>query len=426
MRRVIAEDPEWNLETVPPLVDACIAHITRHFAEQPLLEELLPKHRQKVLEKLPASVPIEVTALLISEEGYWERCCRGRWPLCDVTDFGHSWKRMYFERNAEEAIETFVPEKSDIKKLAAMLKLSSGFVRRLIIKQLLPPPQDKLLTVTEDDDGMSEDTPLKPCNDHLDTTVILQSMPRLEELQLCYGVQSCGMNFEWSLFEFTKADCHALSKAVKATPTLRVLRLHRSKVADDRGRQLVSHLLDHPSLSTLDLSYNKLADGSGRGLGKLLNGHAPRLACLEVGHNLLAGGSGSSIGHALALNCTLTHLNLRMNRLGDEGVQPILKALLKNSTLISLNIGSNNFGEPSAPALAEMLIGNTTITTLSITCNKLGEAGGKLLQEGMEENHSLLTFDLRLTDISQESEYSINQVVKGNQDRAKHSHAVST
>ena len=63
-----------------------------------------------------------------------------------------------------------------------------------------------------------------------------------------------------------------------------------------------------------DLSYNKLADGSGRGLGKLLNGHAPRLACLEVGHNLLASGSGSSIGHALALNCTLTHLNLRMNR----------------------------------------------------------------------------------------------------------------
>ena len=68
---------------------------------------------------------------------------------------------------------------------------------------------------------------------------------------LCVSVQSCGMNFEWSLFEFTKADCHALSKAVKATPTLRVLRLHRSKVADDRGRQLVSHLLDHPSLSIL-------------------------------------------------------------------------------------------------------------------------------------------------------------------------------
>ncbi len=45
------------------------------------------------------------------------------------------------------------------------------------------------------------------------------------------------------------------------------------------------------------------------------------------------------------------------------------------------------------------------------------QAGGKLLQEGMEENKSLLTFDLRLTEVSQESEYCINKVVKDNQDR---------
>ena len=31
MRRIIAEDPEWNLETVPPLVDTCIAHIATNF-----------------------------------------------------------------------------------------------------------------------------------------------------------------------------------------------------------------------------------------------------------------------------------------------------------------------------------------------------------------------------------------------------------
>ena len=29
--RIIAEDPEWNLETVPPLVEACITHITNNF-----------------------------------------------------------------------------------------------------------------------------------------------------------------------------------------------------------------------------------------------------------------------------------------------------------------------------------------------------------------------------------------------------------
>lgn len=65
------------------------------------------------------------------------------------------------------------------------------------------------------------------------------------------------MNFEWSLFEFTLADCQLLSRAVQATPTLRVLRLPRSKVDNERGRLLISRLLDHPSLTTLGMSVGK-------------------------------------------------------------------------------------------------------------------------------------------------------------------------
>ena len=45
------------------------------------------------------------------------------------------------------------------------------------------------------------------------------------------------------------------------------------------------------------------------------------------------------------------------------------------------------------------------------------QTGGRLLQEGMEDNHTVVNFDLRLTDISQESEYCINQIVKANLDR---------
>lgn len=68
-----------------------------------------------------------------------------------------------------------------------------------------------------------------------------------------------------------------------------------------------------------------------------------------------------------------------------------------------------------------MLMANNHLTRLSVTCNKFGEAGGKLLQEGMEDNKKLVHFDLRLTDISQESEYCINQIVKDNSDALKNS-----
>ncbi len=59
------------------------------------------------------------------------------------------------------------------------------------------------------------------------------------------------MNFDWSLFEFTARDSQLLANGLKATPTLRVFRLNRSKVGDQKGRLIISHLLDHPSLSVL-------------------------------------------------------------------------------------------------------------------------------------------------------------------------------
>ena len=63
------------------------------------------------------------------------------------------------------------------------------------------------------------------------------------------------MNFEWNLFEFTKKDCLNLAKYVKGCGRLRVLRVRRSKMEDDRARQLISHILDHPSLETLGKQY---------------------------------------------------------------------------------------------------------------------------------------------------------------------------
>ena len=47
------------------------------------------------------------------------------------------------------------------------------------------------------------------------------------------------------------------------------------------------------------------------------------------------------------------------------------------------------------------------------------QAGGKLLQEGVEENKTLTTLDLRLTEISAENEYTINQIIRTNANRSK-------
>ncbi len=40
--------------------------------------------------------------------------------------------------------------------------------------------------------------------------------------------------------------------------------------------------------------------------------------------------------------------------------------------------------------------------------------GGKQIQEAMQENHHIIELDLRLTEVGQESEFIINQVLKKN------------
>lgn len=45
--------------------------------------------------------------------------------------------------------------------------------------------------------------------------------------------------------------------------------------------------------------------------------------------------------------------------------------------------------------------------------------GGKQLLEGISDNKTILEFDLRLSDVSQESEYLIGQVLHANREAAR-------
>jgi len=151
--------------------------------------------------------------------------------------------------------------------------LGARFVKRIDIKQLLPPVemQDKILQNDDefaDDDEENElqdghDAEIKkPLSDHFDFTELIKRLPNLEELHLVYGVKGCGMNFEWTMFEFTKKDCQILAKCVQQCKTLRVLHIHRSKIDNAKIRMLIRDgLLDHPTLEELNLEHNLISEG---------------------------------------------------------------------------------------------------------------------------------------------------------------------
>jgi len=417
MRRIIAEDPEWSLATVPLLNELVVKHIVDNFENNSkVLKDLLSKHQIKVLEKISTDLPLKVTALLVEDEGFWQRCCKARWEICDVSAYGNSWKRMYFEKNLQQIIELFVPETTDPAQLEETLSLSANFIKKIEIRQLLPPVREAPKGPDFDDvSDAGSDAGDEPECDHFNFAPVLKMLPNLQELHLTYGVRDCGMNFEWSLFQFTARDCLQLSQCVAACKTLKVFKLHRSKVDDDKVRVLISHILDHPGLIELDLSHNVMGDRGARAVGKFLNNHS-QLVRLNLCDNQIRVPGAQAIAHALTKNTLLQHLNLRLNRLGDEGGQAIARALLKNRTLVEINLGSNDLVEPTAAILSQVVMQNQILRSIDLSCNRLGPDGGKQLQEGMEDNTTIIQMDLRLTECGQESEYCINQILHRNQE----------
>nr|XP_002132102.1 dynein regulatory complex subunit 5-like [Ciona intestinalis] len=419
MRRIIAEDPDWSLNIVPLLKDLALNHIINNFSNNPILKGLHPKDKIKVLDRIDTKIPLTVTSHLVEDEGYWKRCCKAKWAVCDVSIYDGSWKQMFFERHLEELIENFVPGKTEDEVVDAAIPLCSKYVKQLNIRQLLPPVSDSPKSDENISDLGSDAGSEAPSMDHFEFGTLLEKLPHLEKFKVSYGVRDCGMNFEWSLFHFTQRDCLLLAKSIKSCKHLKKLCIYKSKVDDEKVRVLISHLLDHPNLTEIDFSHNCIGDRGARAIGKLINNRCPKLRKVDVYDNIIRSEGAKAIAFALTKNSTLQSLNLRLNRLGDEGGQVLCKALLKNNTLKELNVASNELTEPTAAILSQVLQSNTSLTSMNLSGNRIGVDGGKQLQEGMESNKTIVELDLRLTEAGQESEYCINLVLKTNQDNAR-------
>jgi len=96
--------------------------------------------RRKIISRLPTSLPLHISAPFIDDDDdYWRRCCHARWSAPDVKQFAGSWKRMVMEKTIENVIENYVPVPTHCSRLETIISLAGNYVRRLTIRQLLPP-----------------------------------------------------------------------------------------------------------------------------------------------------------------------------------------------------------------------------------------------------------------------------------------------
>ena len=90
---------------------------------------------------------------------------------------------------------------------------------------------------------------------------------------------------------------------------------------------------------------------------------------------------------ALSNNKTLQLLNLRGNRIGDEGVKHLADTIRVNTSLLVLRLGGNEVSAKSGPSLCKALCENKDLKTLDLSCNSIGNVGARHLKEALATGH---------------------------------------
>jgi len=129
-------------------------------------------------------------------------------------------------------------------------------------------------------------------------------------------------------------------------------------------------------------------------------------AILNLSDNPITPKGALILASGLKNNSTLQRLNLSSTRIGDLGVQYIVKALLNNNNILKvLILIDNEITDRGAEHIAVMLKTNRTLTQLFLSTNEISDEGVAMLANALQNHNNTLEYlDLsgnkRMTDLS--------------------------
>ena len=188
----------------------------------------------------------------------------------------------------------------------------------------------------------------------------------------------------------------------------------RNTAIHDTGASAISMALAvNSSLTSLDLSWNRIGDAGASSLSQVLTANSS-LTILDLSWNIIGDAGASSLSQALTANSSLTSLDLCNNSIGISGASSLSQALTANSSLTSLNLRNNGFGMLGAVSLSQALTANSSLTSLELGYNFIADAGAYCLSQALTANSSLTSLDLRYNHIGEVGASSLSQALTAN------------
>lgn len=116
----------------------------------------------------------------------------------------------------------------------------------------------------------------------------------------------------------------------------------------------------------------------------------------------------------------MTSVCLKWNHVGshERGVQALCDMLKDNMSITHLDLRNNKIGGECAHHIGEMIRENHTLTHLDLSWNDLGVEGGKALLTGIQANHTLVDCQLSGNRIAEDTLHAIAFVLRRNRQTA--------
>lgn len=352
------------------LFSKCVKVVVDNFNKRPVTEVIPPPLMHEITKNLSSDISPIIGAKYVYDEGYWKRVSVEKygWHNCVLSEHGLMWKQLFFEKYLQDRLEDFDSQSENISSILDLLDVCLDYIFTLSFRQL---------------------------PSHIDLSEICALLPNLARLNICYGVNKIGMNYERILFGMKISDATSLAKVFDRSETLTTVILSGNIIDDDLLRMLMTGLIKNNTITSLDVSHNKITNHGARLLSKLL-GENSVITSLNLADNQIYAEGGRYLARGLRENDSLLYLNMRLNRLTDDGSRLLLEGLQDNISVISLNISCNSAGPQAAQTLFSIIRDqNHSLQSVDVSGNEFQTSHFELLRLSLASNTTLTSIDLR-------------------------------
>ncbi|KAL0235834.1 hypothetical protein GEMRC1_002416 [Eukaryota sp. GEM-RC1] len=155
------------------------------------------------------------------------------------------------------------------------------------------------------------------------------------------------------------------------------------------------------TITAIDLEYASLGNRGAITLASALKSNTTVTKIMLLANRITSKGA-LALSEALSVNVALTNIDLSSNPIGDQGAIAIANVLKTNSVIYEIGLGDNSIGVKGLKAVAEALKVNSKLVVLDLSYNQVSDEGVIAIGEALKLNSSIRLVDLSKNSISDE------------------------